>query len=318
MPRVSVIMPAFNRAATIGAAIDSVLAQDLDDFELVVVDDGSSDATAVVARSYDDPRINVIALAQNRGSNAARNAGIRAARAPLIAFLDSDDAYLPHKLSCVVSEFAARPDLEVLVDSFIKRCSPAAKRPQVERRNQRIDCNREFARRLFARELWKPTSSITVTRDAALRAGLFDETVRRRQDLDFLIRLSEVANCASTDEILWVKSWSADGISAGNQFVASTLELVRRHPRYLSEPDYRCGLAKDLTQHMLRHLRRRRFAQAGSDARDIVGELGAARTGALLLEGARELAARKRKVRRRRGIAREELSAAQAEARNRA
>ena len=313
-------MPAFNRAACIGAAIESVLAQELADFELVIVDDGSSDGTAEVAHSYKDARVTVIELPENRGSNAARNAGIRAASAPLIAFLDSDDVYLPHKLATVVSQFDSRPELDVLVDSFVKLCSPAAKRPRVERRNPRIDSTREFARRLFGRELWKPTSAITVRREAALRAGLFDESVRRRQDLDFLIRLTELANCASTDEILWVKSWSPDGISAGNQFVASTLELVRRHPRYLSDPDYRCGLAKDLAQHMLRHLRARRFARAGADARSMVGELGAARTGALLLTGAKELAnrARSKKVKRRRESAAEQPSSAPAKARNRA
>ena len=310
VPRVTVIMPAYNRAKVVGQAIASVLAQDFGDFELIVVDDGSSDGTAAAARAHRDRRVRVIEQGVNRGGNAARNAGIRAAQAPLLAFLDSDDSFLPHKLSHVVAEFDRRPELDVLVDSFVKQCEPGAKRREIERRNPRLDRTDEFARRLFSRELWKPTSAITVKRDAAIRAGMFDEGVARRQDMDFLIRLTKVANCASSDEILWVKSWSADGISAGNQFVASTLELVRRHPQYLSEAAYRCGLAKDLTRHLLLLLRSRRFAQARLDTRRIVGELGPGKAGALLLQGTRELARRSRERRLRRRLETAAASAA--------
>lgn len=314
MPRIAVIMPAYNRAAVIGRAIESVLAQDLRDFELIVVDDGSTDGTADIARSYRDRRVRLVEQRTNRGSNAARNAGIRASSAPLIAFLDSDDSYLPHKLSTVAGEFDRNPELEVLVDSFVKHCE---KKGRVERVNPRIDCTEEFTRRLFSRELWKPTSAITVRREAAIRAGLFDEGVSRRQDMDFLIRLTQAANCASLDQILWVKSWSADGISAGNQFVASTLEIVRRHPQYIGNADYRCGLAKDLARHLLLLLRERRYAQMAADGRLMVRELGAKKASALLIEGTRELASRakKRRLRRRPGAAAEPGAPALAKAR---
>jgi glycosyltransferase involved in cell wall biosynthesis len=299
VPRISVIMPAYNRAGCIGRAIDSVLAQDFADFELIVVDDGSKDATADSARGCKDPRVKVIELGENRGGNAARNAGIRAASAPLIGFLDSDDSYLPHKLSRVVAKFDAEPELDVLVDSFVKLCEPGAKRRQIERINRRISSTAEFRRRLFARELWKPTSAVTVRRDAAMRAGLFDEGVRRRQDLEFLIRLTEFANCAATDEILWVKSWSPDSISAGDQFVASTLELVQRHPEYLKERAYRVGLARDFARHLLQQLRRGRIRRAGSDAARISGSLGPLRGLKVLAEGIVEHAARKFRQRER-------------------
>ena len=120
LPRISVIIPAYNRAGVISRAIDSVFAQDFSDFELIVVDDGSTDSTVEVARGHDDPRLRLVELGRNRGSNAARNAGIKAASAPLIAFLDSDDIYLPHKLSTVIAEFESNPELDVLVDSFVK------------------------------------------------------------------------------------------------------------------------------------------------------------------------------------------------------
>lgn len=310
-------MPAYNRATVIGRAIESVLAQDLRDFELVVVDDGSKDATADVVRSYPDTRVRLIKRRANRGSNAARNAGIRASTAPLIAFLDSDDAYLPRKLSTVAREFDRKPELEVLVDSFVKLCPSGDRSRRVERINPRIDCTEEFTRRLFSRELWKPTSAITVRREAALRAGLFDENVSRRQDMDFLIRLTQVATCASIDEILWTKTWSADGISAGDQFVESTLEIVRRHPQYVGNAAYRCGLAKDLARHLLLLLRERRYARIAEDGRLMVQEFGARQTSALVLEGTRELASRakKRRLKPRPGAPAEPAAPALAKAR---
>ena len=204
----------------------------------------------------------VVELGRNCGSNAARNAGINDASAPLIAFLDSDDTYLPHKLSTVIEEFERDPELDVLVDSFVKLTSPQAKRDRIERLNPRVTSNEEFARRLFARELWKPTSSITVRREAAVRAGMFDEDVARRQDMEFLIRLTEVANCASTDAVTWTKYWSPDSISEQKAFVASTIELVRRHPQYAARPEYRCGLAKDLTRHLSGCCAQRRYREA--------------------------------------------------------
>jgi glycosyltransferase involved in cell wall biosynthesis len=294
VPRISVIIPVFNRAIVLSRAIDSVLSQDLQDFELIVVDDKSSDGSAQVALGYDDPRIQVVRLDARSGSNAARNVGIRAATAELIAFLDSDDAYLPHKLSTVVEEFGRSPDLEVLVDSFVK-VSPSRHR---ERRNPRIVSRAEFRKRLFRRELWKSTSAITVRREAAFRAGLFDERISRRQDMDFLIRLSEFANCAATDATLWIKHWSADGISADSSFVPTTLALVARYPHYVRERLYRIGLCRDLARHLLLLLRQRQLARLKQEALLIVGQFGRRRTAQLLAAGTGELA--RRAIRRRR------------------
>ena len=124
------------------------------------------------------------------------------------------------------------------------RCSrPARARPKSSARTRVIDDRELFRTALFTRQLWKATPAITVKREAALKAGLFDETLRRLQDFDFLIRVSEIANCASTDEVLWVKYWDADAISAQDNMIAANVELVRRHPEYLRNAAYRPGLA---------------------------------------------------------------------------
>ena len=99
LPLVSVIMPSFNAERYIAESIDSVMAQTVEDLELIVVDDGSSDATAAVAaaRQRRDPRIRLFPQNANRGPAYARNVGIGHARGEMIAFLDSDDAWRPDK-----------------------------------------------------------------------------------------------------------------------------------------------------------------------------------------------------------------------------
>jgi glycosyltransferase involved in cell wall biosynthesis len=95
---VSVVLPTFNRAGTILRAVRSVLDQTHADLELVVVDDGSVDRTEEIVGGESDPRIRYIKLDRNRGQSVARNVGIRASRGALIAFQDSDDAWLPQKI----------------------------------------------------------------------------------------------------------------------------------------------------------------------------------------------------------------------------
>ena len=92
--KVSVIMPAYNSEVYIRESIDSVLAQSFTDFELIVVDDGSTDTTAAIVKSYADSRIRLIRQA-NQGVSVARNTGLEAAQGQFITFLDSDDLYYP-------------------------------------------------------------------------------------------------------------------------------------------------------------------------------------------------------------------------------
>lgn len=282
-PSISVILPVHNRADVLVRAIQSVLDQRLSAFELIVVDDGSTDGSAAVAQSFDDARIRLVELGTNRGGNAARNAGLRAAAAPLIAFLDSDDTYLPGKLEHVVAEFGRRPDLDLLVDSFVKVQPPGARKPRVERRNPVIDDREQFRRALFTRLLWKATPAITVSRELALRT-MFDETLRRLQDFDFLIRASAVANCASTDQVLWVKYWDPNAISAQDNMIAANVELVRRHPECLSTPDYRPGLAYILRLSLWRRLKKADLSGAVRDVRNLGAAFGSGQAARLLFE----------------------------------
>jgi glycosyltransferase involved in cell wall biosynthesis len=116
MSLVSVILPTYNRKETIQAAIASVQRQTFSDWELIVVDDGSTDDTAALIEGS-DPRL-VLIRQKNRGVNAARNAGLRRARGEYIAFLDSDDEWLPHHLELSVAFFRAFPGEDFLSGEF--------------------------------------------------------------------------------------------------------------------------------------------------------------------------------------------------------
>ena len=268
------VLPVYNRADVLARAITSVLEQKLREFELIVVDDGSSDNSATLAESFEDDRVRVIRLDENRGGNAARNEGVRAARGPLIAFLDSDDRYLPGKLGWIVAEFARRPEIDLLVDSFIKVQPPGSRKAEIVRRNPIINNREQFRTALFRRQLWKATPAISVRRDVAISAGLFDETLRRLQDFDFLIRLSQIANCVSTDEVLWVKYWDVNAISAQDNMIAANIELVSRHPEYLSSRTYRPGLAYALRLSLWRRLKRGDIAGMARDVRLLADAFG--------------------------------------------
>ncbi len=111
-PLVSVIMPVYNTAKYVEAAIDSVLAQTYADFELLIIDDAGTDESIELCRAYDDPRIQIISQT-NRGLAGARNTGIRNARGQFIALLDSDDLWEPKKLEKHVEHLRRAPHIGV-------------------------------------------------------------------------------------------------------------------------------------------------------------------------------------------------------------
>jgi glycosyltransferase involved in cell wall biosynthesis len=116
MPMVSVIMPTFNRADTIQRSIRSVQAQTFTDWELIVVDDGSTDNTVALIEGC-DPRLKILRQ-ENQGAVGARNAGLRASAGSYIAFLDSDDEWLPHHLELCVSFLSAFPEEQFVTNEL--------------------------------------------------------------------------------------------------------------------------------------------------------------------------------------------------------
>lgn len=180
-PTVSVIIPTWNRAPLLVRALDSVLAQRRPPDEIIVVDDGSSDATATLIRRH-YPQVRYLAQA-NRGVSAARNTGIRAARGDWLALLDSDDAWQPHKLE---RQLAALPPAAVL-----SHCDELWLR-----RGVRVNPMRKHAKAggwIYARCLPRcviSPSAVLLRRAVLATVGLFDETLPACEDYDLWLRLS--------------------------------------------------------------------------------------------------------------------------------
>jgi glycosyltransferase involved in cell wall biosynthesis len=118
-PWVSVIIPTWNRAHFVSAALSSVLAQTFTDLEAIVVDDGSDDGTAGWATTLADPRVRYVRQA-NQGAGAARNHGVRLARGRLIGFLDSDDLWSPDKLRLQTGFLKTHPDIDMVFGACVQ------------------------------------------------------------------------------------------------------------------------------------------------------------------------------------------------------
>src|SRR5262245_32559432 len=121
VPRCTIVLPTHNRATTLPRAVASVIAQNDPGFELIIINDGSTDDTHAWLATLDDPRIRVVNLERNQGPSAARNIGINMAAAPVLAFLDSDDLYGKERLSVPLAVFDREPDVICTLSSALKQ-----------------------------------------------------------------------------------------------------------------------------------------------------------------------------------------------------
>jgi glycosyltransferase involved in cell wall biosynthesis len=182
-PRVSVVVPTYNRGWIVNEAIDSVLNQTFQQYELIVVDDGSTDDTKAILGEYGN-RIRVIHQA-NRGVSAARNRGIRAAKEPLIAFLDSDDVWLSDKLSVQVAFFDRHPDALVCQTEEIWIRNGVRVNPGKRHRKR----SGKIFEASLALCLVSP-SAVMLRKDLFETIGLFDESLPACEDYDLWLRIS--------------------------------------------------------------------------------------------------------------------------------
>lgn len=210
-PAISVITPTFNRCLPLLRAVSSVQSQDFENYEHIIVDDGSSDNTLEALGTIRDHRIRVIPLGEWRGANYARNAGVSTSRAPLITFLDSDDEYLPHRLSSTIEFFDSVPEKHLLISSFETR----KENKIYQNENPDVDVPRELLERaLLAHAVHIAGSAITLRRDLFEKIDGFDPDLKRMQDRDLLLRLARLKSASLRREINWIKHRSADSISA--------------------------------------------------------------------------------------------------------
>lgn len=173
-PLVSVVVPIYNGARFLRQALDSIAAQDYRPLETVVIDDGSTDASAAIARS--DPGVRYLSQA-NQGVALARNAGIGASTGPFLAFLDQDDVWSPSKLSLQVGHLLAHPELGFVLAHERLFLEPGCPPP------------RWLKRELLARDhAGYVVGTLTARRAVFDVVGLFAATYRIASDIDWLLR----------------------------------------------------------------------------------------------------------------------------------
>jgi glycosyltransferase involved in cell wall biosynthesis len=193
-PTYSVVMAAYNSAPTIGEAIASVRCQTRSDWELIVVDDGSSDGTGDVAESFGDPRVRIVRTAGNQGPAAARNRGISLAQAPLVCTLDSDDLWLPQYLETMERTLESNPTAAVAcTDAWVldqatgrvrKKSAMAFLDPPEPLPVDTETFLGELLRRNFI------YNSVAARRDALQAVGGYDERLWIGEDWELWLRLA--------------------------------------------------------------------------------------------------------------------------------
>jgi glycosyltransferase involved in cell wall biosynthesis len=184
MPRLSIIIPAYNRAHCIDRALDSIRQQRLENFEIVLGDDASTDGTIEAVRQI-FPDAKVVALAVNSGAASARNAAMRLATGEFLAFLDSDDEWLPRKLGAQLDFLRENPEVAACATSHI-----FCRRDGI-RREVMVGNPPNWAEALLEGQLFHGASTPVVRRKVLDSVGFQDESLRVLEDWDWMLRISQ-------------------------------------------------------------------------------------------------------------------------------
>ena len=223
-PLVSVILPTYNRRHLIERSIRSVLAQTYRNFELLVVDDGSTDATDSVLNSFADARVQYLKIAMNRGAAFARNLGIEASRGSLVAFQDSDDEWAPQKLEKHVAAFEAHLPSPGVVYSDMLRVHEGGdvryhKSPEIVRGHLLNPLTHYYQAHYLG------VQSSVIRRECLDAVGVFNVRLPCFEDLDLFIRLSDHCDFVHIREPL-VKYYETDGICKNQQAQYAGREIL--------------------------------------------------------------------------------------------
>jgi glycosyltransferase involved in cell wall biosynthesis len=223
-PRVSVLIGAYNNASTLERAARSMLEQTVSELELLIIDDGSTDATPEVAGALagQDPRVRVLTMTSNVGIARSLNAGIEAATASVVAVLDADDWSEPERLARQLEVLEAHPDVAVAgcrmreVDETGRELTPRTRLASGDITD------------LLMRFNPVPNSSAAFRRDAALSVGGYDPAYRWAAEYDLWLRLAERHRVFALDETLATRQMSTRNVAARHERAQIAETIVMR------------------------------------------------------------------------------------------
>jgi len=259
---VSVVIPTYNRGYVVGQAIDSILNQTYHNTEIVVVDDGSTDNTLEKLKQYGD-RIRVVSQ-RNSGPSVARNHGIRASRGEIVAFLDSDDLWLPTKLERQVSIMQRQTNIVCCLCNAKHKFRDGTEHNMFDRAQLRHASGEGVwlnVTDVLATRCVVLCQMLAVRRDALERIGGFDESLRFLEDYDLSLRLSiEGAWGLIQEPLALINSTSADSLSlkisneevCHEQYILKTRERVFATLRARNQP----GISMEYLKQSIKKARR--------------------------------------------------------------
>lgn len=242
--KISVIIPAYNREKTIKRCIDSVIGQTYSAFEIIVVDDGSTDKTLNIIEKEYQGAVRIIKQ-NHKGAQAARNAGIRAAQGEYIAFLDSDDEWLPSKLEVQIEKLKKNSDAVICGNGYVQTDWEGSI-PKVYRANKKNSRFKTGERKLFRvngktgkvyRHMLGNSfclfQALLTSKKNLLEIGLLDEKVASFQEWDTAIRLAKEYEFIFIKKPLFIYHLhDGDTISKGQKKSIDGLEYIYRKFQY--------------------------------------------------------------------------------------
>ncbi len=245
MPKVSVIIPTYNRPQLINKAIKSVLDQTFHDLEVIVVDDGIEKRAEAIVSAIADERIRYIKNPVSLGGGGARNEGVRHATGEFVAFLDDDDQWQPEKLEIQIKAMD-----EIGNSGF---CFTAVEKYDGKRsENTSVDESiRDWSVKSLTRFKGFLTSTLLVSRDVFQKIGLFDESFPTHQEADLILRISQAYKGVGINKPLVIMDISPHEHIGGDmkkrilgreKIVAKHMDLISRYPDILAKHYFWLGL----------------------------------------------------------------------------
>ena len=235
--RISIVIPAFNAAETIDAAVRSVLVQTRPADEIIVVDDGSTDGTGDVARSL-APRDVVVIRTANGGAARARNVGIERAGGDVVAFLDADDTWEPSKLAVQAAAFAERDRLAAVMTNWVWLAPPPGRHtaPKFHLNADEWDRPLRGSGASLFRYAFSMNSSIVMARREILLQAPFNERLITAEDRDTWLRVVQSGDVLFSSQPLTTIRWRADSLSNAdvNRDYAAMLGVLERYRALLN------------------------------------------------------------------------------------
>ncbi len=231
MPTVDVIIPAFNAAHYLPFALESVASQTFDDWQIVLVDDGSTDNTPEVIAPFLDrfgSKLKYIRQ-ENRGLPAARNAALRSSTSEFLALLDADDVWLPNRLAASLKALAAHPAAG-LAYGLIRVIDPEGRVVGDSWTGNPKHAEGHIAPHIYMRKVELPCPTITFRRRCIDDVGFFDETMRATEDRDLWLRIALRYEVAFVPEVIASYRVSPNSMSANSQrMLEAQLHFIRKH-----------------------------------------------------------------------------------------